>query len=91
MPIALSDAPMPMRPSFQIDTKAAKASSSARIASAMEAPNVTSAGRISSRPECTMMIERMAAASENRAMRRAQIASREVPWWNTMRRAIPDR
>ena len=83
-------APMPSRPSRQIDTKPANANSSARIASASDAPNVTSAGRISSRPECTMMIDSSAAASANSAMRRAHSASREVPWSMMMRRAIPD-
>ena len=59
---------MPSRPSLQIDTKPANASSSASTASASAAPNVTSAGRISSRPECTMMIDSSAAASANSAM-----------------------
>ena len=80
MTIAVSEAPMPMLPSFQIDTKAAKASTSASTASTSAAPKVASAGLISSTPECTMMIDRNAAASENSARRRAQIASREVPW-----------
>jgi len=69
---------MPSRPSFQITMKAAKASSSAIMASASAPAKVVIAGLISSRPERTMMIASTVAASENKAMRRAQMASCEV-------------
>ena len=69
---------MPPSPSIQITTKAAKATSSAMTATPSAPAKVASAGWISSRPERTMMTASKEATNANPAMRRAQIASREV-------------
>jgi hypothetical protein len=69
---------MPARPSIQITTKAANARRSATTAMPSAPAKVASAGQISSRPDRTMRIARMEATRAKPAMRRAQMASREV-------------
>jgi len=76
--IAEIAAPMPPSPSIQITANAAKATRSARTAIASAPAKVASAGWISSRPERTMMTARMVATKANPAIRRAQMASREI-------------
>ena len=69
---------MPATPSIQITAKAARATRSAITASASAPAKVASAGRISSRPARTMMIASKQAKNANPAMRRDQMASRDV-------------
>jgi hypothetical protein len=79
---------MPPTPSFQIETAAPNASRIASMASASAPPSVDSAGTISSAPERTTMIAMNVAASENSAIRRDQMASREGGCSVMRRRAI---
>ena len=58
------------------------------MASASAPPSVESAGTISSAPERTTMIAMKVAASENSAIRRDQMASRDVGCSVMRRRAI---
>ncbi len=69
--------PPPM-PSRQMTMPEPKASRIATQASIRAPPSVDSAGTMSSAPERTIMTAMNVAASENKAMRRAQTASREI-------------
>ncbi len=69
---------MPASPSIQITTSAASASRSAMPAIASAPANVAMAGLISSRPERTMITARNEATKAKTAVRRAQMASRDV-------------
>src|ERR1041385_5502974 len=78
MPIAAKARPMPSMPSFHTTMKAPKASTMPSTANISAPPNVASAGIGSRMPDRTIRIDRMVAASEKKAQRRAQMASREV-------------
>ena len=78
----------PPTPSLQMAIPLAKAS---RIATRVTTPvlaSVDSAGTMLSAPERTMMMAISVAASENSAVRRAQIASRDVGCSEMRRRTI---
>ena len=70
--------PSPRIPSVQITANAPSASSSAKIEGASATTKVMMAGRTSSNSDRTMMTETMTAQSENSAMRRAQMARRDI-------------
>ena len=72
------DARPPPMPSRQMTMPEPSASRIATTASTSAPPRVDSAGTMSSAPERTMMTATKVAASENKAMRRAQTASREI-------------
>src|ERR1051326_2895163 len=88
MPIAAKARPMPSMPSFHTTMKAPKASTMPSTANTSAPPTVASAGIGSRMPDRTIRIDRMVAASEKKAQRRAQMASREVGSEAMRRRAM---
>src|ERR1700726_492439 len=78
----------PPTPSNQITMAAPSASMIATTASISAPASVESAGTISSAPDRTMITAITVAASENSAIRRAQIASRDTGWSMIRCRAI---
>jgi hypothetical protein len=88
MAMAANAGPMPRLPSFQITMKAPNASTMPITANTSAPAKVARAGSISRMPERTIRIDSTVAASEKKAQRRAQMASRDVGSSANLRRAM---